>query len=133
MSTTLFTFGYLTARGSRILSELIAVKTPVVDIRMSPRSKRFEWCQDYLRDIPDINYFWIKDLGNEQYREALDGKFREPDIKLHNESQGIMELDRILAEYKRAAIFCACANKWCHRFVVAALAEEQLHARIVHP
>jgi len=30
---TLYTFGYLATRSERIITELIAVKTPVVDIR----------------------------------------------------------------------------------------------------
>ena len=40
---TLYTMGYLHSSSKRTLAGLIAVRTPLVDIRKSPNSKRIEW------------------------------------------------------------------------------------------
>lgn len=133
MKKTLYTFGYLGGRAERIISELIAVKTPAVDIRFSPTSRRYEWTQEALSKRLGTQYIWLQSLGNELYQEALSGKSGEPHVRLHDVEQGLAELAAILDQHGRAAIFCACANKTkCHRMVVATLAIVHLDVRVTH-
>lgn len=130
---TLYTFGYLSSRSSRILAELVAVKTPIVDVRYSPTSKRWEWTQEALSERLSWQYVWIQSLGNELYKEALSGKFTEPYIKLHAPDSGLARLKEVLDEHGRAAIFCACSNKAaCHRMMVAELARKAYGVKVVH-
>lgn len=130
---TLYTFGYLSSKGSRILSELVAVKTPIIDVRYNPTSKRYEWKQETLRASLGALYMWIQELGNEWYKQALTGKFTEPHIKLSSPEQGIAKLKSVLDAHGRAAIFCACANKTaCHRIAVADLAKDSLAVQVIH-
>lgn len=130
---TLYTFGYLQGKAERIILELIALKTPVVDIRFSPTSRHQQYTQAGMQSRNDILYFHIIDLGNELYREALTGQFDEPHIKLHEQERGLSALQEILNIYGRAAIFCACASKKkCHRITVAALAKERLGVQVIH-
>src|SRR6266702_38632 len=109
--STLYTFGYLCTKSERILTELIALQVPIVDIRFSPTSRRYEWTQEALSKKLGSQYSWVQDLGNENYRAALSGKFTEPHIKLHAPDVGLARLQTVLGERGRAAIFCACANK----------------------
>ena len=44
--STLYTMGYLHSSSIRTLTELVALKTPLVDIRKSPQSERLEWDQE---------------------------------------------------------------------------------------
>lgn len=130
---TLFTFGYLSGRAERIITELIAVKTPIVDIRFNPDSKNWKWKQNVIAARNGILYSHIPDLGNELYKDALSGQFTEPHIKLHNIENGLALLDEILTQHGRAAIFCACGSKTkCHRIEVARLARERLGVRVIH-
>lgn len=130
---TLYTFGYLSSKAERIFSELIALRTPIVDIRFHPDSHNWRYKQESVAARPGIYYVYIKELGNEWYKEALTGKFTEPHIKLHAPDTGLEKLQAVLNQYQRAAIFCACASKTtCHRSVVAELARTRLGVQIVH-
>ena len=130
---TLYTFGYLNSRAERIISELIALKTPIVDIRFNADSKNWRYTQTAFMHRPGISYYYIKALGNEWYKEALANKHEKPHVKLHDEQTGLIELRSILDRHGKAAIFCACANKTtCHRITVANLAHEQLGVKVVH-
>lgn len=130
---TLYTFGYLSARAERIFTELIAVKTPIIDIRFNPDSRNPTWKQAAIAARPGIIYEHIPALGNELYKEALTGHFTEPHIKIADSDSGLARLGEILAEYGRAAVFCACSSKTkCHRLTVANLANERLAVQIVH-
>jgi uncharacterized protein (DUF488 family) len=130
---TLFTFGYLQTKSPRILSELKTVGTPIVDVRFNPSSKRWQWNYDALVVSLGDRYTWIRELGNENYKEALSGKFTEPRIKISSPETGLAKLNEILEIKGRAAIFCACANKTqCHRIEVARLAKEHLKVRVIH-
>lgn len=128
---TLYTFGYLSGRAERIITELIAVKTPVVDVRFSPTSTKYAYTQEILRHRDNIIYYHIPDLGNEWYKEAR--KTSGPYIQLHAQETGLAALKEILDAYGRAAIFCACNNKTtCHRMLVARLAHEQFGVKVIH-
>jgi uncharacterized protein (DUF488 family) len=130
---TLYTFGYLAGNSARVLSELQTVQTPIVDVRFSPTSKRWQWQHEALVASLGDSYTWIKELGNELYKEAITGKFNEPHIKISSPETGLAKLNEILEIKGRAAIFCACANKTqCHRIEVARLAKEQLKVRVIH-
>lgn len=129
----LYTFGYLAGRSERIITELIAVKTPIVDIRFNPDSKNWKWKQAAIAARDGIIYHHIQALGNDLYKDALSGQFTEPHIKLHDIDTGLAALGAILQEHGRAAIFCACSSKTkCHRIEVARLAKERLGVQIVH-
>jgi hypothetical protein len=133
MNATLYTFGYLSARAERIFQELIAVRTPIVDIRFSPDSRNPHWKQDAIAARPGIIYHHIQELGNELYKQALTGQFTEPHIQIADIDTGLTRLEAILQEHKRAAIFCACSSKTkCHRLTVATEAQARLSVQIIH-
>lgn len=125
---TLYTFGYLHSCSSRTLTELVALKTPLVDIRTSPHSERLEWCQEMLVQEKGLMYSWLPDLGNDLFGH------RNGDIQIHNLNAGMESLSHILATYGRACILCACA--WpdaCHRLTVSDEAERRFPGlRVVH-
>lgn len=129
--STLYTFGYLCGRGERIINELIALRTPIVDIRYSPTSRNWKYTQESMMARDNIMYHHIPALGNELYKEARN--VSGPYIKLHNPSAGLAMLKYILDQDNRAAIFCACNNKTtCHRILVAQMAREQFGVKVVH-
>ena len=107
---TLYTFGYLAASSERTFAELIETQTPVVDIRYKPTSRHWQYNQEMLAQRDNILYYWIEELGNERYQEALSGKYTEPRIKLHNAKVGLSKLKVILDQHGRAALLCACAS-----------------------
>jgi hypothetical protein len=94
--STLYTFGYLSTKSTRILSELIAVKTPIIDIRFHPESKRYQWKKEALQKKLGTQYTWLQELGNEWYKQALTGAYTEPHIKLHAPDEGMVKLQNIL-------------------------------------
>jgi hypothetical protein len=126
--TTLYTMGYLHSSSKRTLRELVALKTPLVDIRTSPHSERLEWNQDMLVQEKGLMYSWLPDLGNDLYGH------QNGDIHIHNLDAGMESLSRILDTYGRACILCACA--WpnaCHRLMIADEAERRFPGlRVTH-
>jgi len=128
MTPTLYTLGYLHSCSQRTLTELVALKTPLVDIRKSPHSERLEWDQNALLQEKGLLYFWLEDLGNDHYGH------QNGDIQIHNLDAGMESLSRLLTTYGRACILCACA--WpdaCHRLTVSDEAERRFPGlRVVH-
>jgi len=124
---TLYTFGYLSSKAERTLQELIAVKIPVVDIRYSPNAKQWRWTQGALKGQTGIIYYWLQNLGNENYKSALTGAYQEPHIKLHDPERGLIELENILEKHGgQASLMCACSSKkTCHRILVAQMVQER--------
>jgi hypothetical protein len=130
---TLYTFGYLSNKTERTIAELVSLSTPLVDIRFTPNSKRWQYTQEVMKAQYGKNYIWIRELGNETYKESLSGKFTDPQIKLHNPRVGLNKLMDILEQHGHAAIFCACAKyEHCHRAFVAGLARQQYAVKVVH-
>lgn len=129
----LYTFGYLSSKSERILSELIAVSTPIVDVRYSPKSRHYQFTKEGMMKRDNIKYYHIGKLGNVNYRNALDGNYTEPRIKIDDIEKGLMLLHLIVVHYGRAAIFCACTSKTlCHRTTVAQAYKEKYNVEIVH-
>ncbi len=124
----LYTMGYLHGSSKRMLAELIVLRTPLVDIRKSSVSKRYEWTQEVLKSQSGLLYFWLPDLGNENY--ALRGM---APIEIHDMERGMIELERILKEHGRVCLMYACAYPaGCHRQVVADEAARRFGVTIVH-
>jgi uncharacterized protein (DUF488 family) len=127
----LYTFSYGSSRAARTFDELIALKTPVVDVRLVPVSTNFLYSGEVLKVRPGIKYFHLPNLGNDLYKEAR--KVSGPLISLHDVEAGLAELKAIIDEHGRAAIFCACTNKkTCHRVLIAQLAKERYGVRVMH-
>ena len=130
---TLYTFGYLATSAERTFAELIQIRTPIVDIRYKPTSRHYQYNLEMLERRDGILYYWIEDLGNEHYKQALTGRHNEPRIKLHNAPWGLLQLKAILDTHSRAALLCACVSPTtCHRRMVAELAAQQLGCRVIH-
>lgn len=125
---TLYTFGYLHSSSKRTVAELVALKTPLVDIRKSPQSERIEWCQEMLQQERGLIYSWLPDLGNDLFGH------HNGDIEIHNLDAGMEALSRILYTYGRACIMCACSHpNSCHRLTVSDEAERRFPGvRVVH-
>ena len=119
----LYTFGYLASSGQRVLHELIALAIPIVDIRLSPTSRHYGWMKEQLEQRPGITYYWLRDLGNDNYKQAINGAFHEPRIQLHNEEAGLQRLAALIDQHGTVALMCACSSKkLCHRILVASKA-----------
>ena len=126
--TKLYTMGYLHGSSTRTLVELIAVRTPLVDIRTSPRSKRVKWTQEMLVQERGLLYYHLPDLGNDNYLARGNAS-----IKIHDMDRGLALLEPLLSTYGRICILCACVSvASCHRLVVACEAERRFGVSIVH-
>ncbi len=124
----LYTMGYLHGSSKRTLAELIAVRTPLVDIRTSPRSKRVEWTQEMLVQERGLLYYHLPDLGNDNYLARGSAP-----IKIHDMDRGLASLEPLLSTYGRVCILCACkCVTSCHRLVVAREAQKRFGVTIVH-
>jgi hypothetical protein len=77
-------------------------------------------------------YYWMQELGNVNYKVALNGKFSERDIQIKDMDAGISELADVLDKYGKACLLCACTRKNCHRFTVASEAEKRLGTKVIH-
>ena len=129
----LYTFGYQQGHAEQTFCELIALKTPIVDIRYNPISKNWKYTQSVLSKRDGIIYHHIQELGNEHYHMARSGEPLEATMKIHNLDVGLEKLQTFLAEYGRVAMMCMCASvKHCHRHNVASEAEQQLKIKVVH-
>jgi uncharacterized protein (DUF488 family) len=129
---TLYTMGYLAPRSDKKLRDLITMNIPVVDTRYNPTSKHPEWRKEHLDQMVGIAYYWVQDLGNLTYKEALNGRVEELDIKIKDIDAGINQLANILDKHGKACLLCACASKKCHRFIVAEEAVKRLDVRVTH-
>jgi uncharacterized protein (DUF488 family) len=130
---TLYTMGYLAARSEKKLSELIALGIPLIDVRYNPDSKRWQWTKDVLESKAGLIYHWVQNLGNLNYKAAINGHFTESDIQIKDIDAGLTQLAEILSKYSKACLLCACADKSrCHRSVVACEAVIKLGVKIVH-
>ena len=129
----LYTFGYQQGHAEKTFCELIALQTPIVDIRYNPTSKNWKYTQAVLSKRDGIIYHHLRELGNEHYHKARSGEPLEATMKIHNLDVGLEKLQTLLAEYGRVAMMCMCASvKHCHRHNVASEAEQQLKIKVVH-
>lgn len=130
---TLYTMGYLAFRSEKKLADLITMHIPLVDTRYTPDSKRWEWKREHLEQIQGLNYHWIQELGNTNYKAALTGKFTEADIQIKDIDTGIQKLASVLNRYGKACLLCACSDKnRCHRSIVASEAVKRLGVKVTH-
>jgi len=118
---TLYTFGYQHGSAERTLEELVALKTPLLDIRKNPHVGKLEWTKDMLTQESGLQYVWIEALGNDLF-EHQNGA-----IQIHDMDAGLDVLARVLHRSGRACIMCACAKvHGCHRLLVSDEAERRL-------
>jgi uncharacterized protein (DUF488 family) len=129
----LYTMGYLAGRADKKLRDLITMGIPVVDTRYNPESKHHQWTKGHLETIPGLNYHWIQELGNINYKAALTGDFTEADIRIKDIDAGIYQLANVLNAHGKACLLCACSSKnRCHRSTVAKEAVDRLGVKIIH-
>lgn len=124
---TLYTIGYQWGRAGQSVQELIAVKTPVVDIRLEPETGKWDWQKPVLEQQLGSLYMWIENLGNDLHRQQSGA------IQIHNLDAGMRQLEAVLSEYGRACLMCACASVvTCHRLTVANEAVKRFGVSVVH-
>ena len=94
-----------------MLSRLNAV---LIDIRYSPASWVPQWRFQELQALLGESYYWVRYLGNRNYKSG-------GDIEIDNLDAGLRELGRIMtATQKSAILLCGCEKyRSCHRKVVA--------------
>jgi len=130
----LYTIGY---QGLRSVYTLLSLAVPLdatlIDIRMSPWSRRAEWRQDaLLKELCDLQfgglkcrYVHIQELGNVNYRGDGPIEIWLPEI-------GLDRLDMQLRA-KPCILLCQCPDfRTCHRGVVADLAVSRLGVEVEH-
>jgi len=129
----LYTFGYQQGHAEQTFCELIALKTPIVDIRYNPISKNWKYTQSVLSKRDGIIYHHLRELGNEHYAMTRSGEPLEATMKIHNLEVGLEKLQTILEQSGRVAMMCRCSSvKHCHRNAVACEAAQQLQVKVVH-
>lgn len=103
-----YTTGYTGKEIADLKPLLQSLDAVLVDVRLSPTSKHFEWREGYLRLLLGEKYIHVPQLGNRRFRE---GK-----VAIHNLELGL----KILSALKtNAVLMCGCAElKLCHRFVI---------------
>lgn len=115
---TLYTLGYLAGTSKRKLADLMTLGVPVVDVRESPASQRWEWTREALEAKKGLDYTWIQDLGNLNYKAAIAGQ--DVPILIRDLGAGLEKLQAILVKHGHACIICGCVSKkTCHRIHVA--------------
>src|SRR6266567_3616482 len=125
---TLFTLGYSAQGAEARLIELMGtdlhaspIKTLLVDIRFSPRSKRFpEWSAGALHSRWHHCYWQLgHSLGNENFHD------KALPIKLAKPEPGIKHICWHLRRGTNVILLCACADESrCHRLIVAKMVQE---------
>lgn len=106
---TAFLTGY-TGKPTRTPTQLqqlaINLDAVVVDSRFSPRSRVPHWGYDQLKRFLAPRYMWIREFGNQAYREGY--------IKLYKPEHGLYVLEQ--HPDQRFIILCACSDgTTCHR------------------
>ena len=90
MTPTLYTFGYNGARAKQTLAELVALGTPLLDIRKNPNDGTLAWTRDMLVQERGLTYRWVEALGNDFYAR------HNGDIQIHDMDAGMHVLERVL-------------------------------------
>lgn len=111
---TLYTLGYNGSRSRQTLAELVALGTPLLDIRKNPDGGPLAWTRDMLTQERGLIYMWIEALGNDLYAR------HNGDIQIHDLDAGMLTLERVVTTYGRACLMCACGDaETCHRLVIS--------------
>ena len=123
MMITFYTIGY-SGRTAQELQQIVNnADGALLDIRISPRSRKVGFNRRQLESLFGDNYLWTPEFGN----AALD----TGGIELHDPASGLEMIRAIyedsIADEWNGAVFlmCACADAaTCHRAVVAELLRE---------
>lgn len=122
---TIYTVGYSGWTPAQLQERAILLDAVVLDIRLSPTSRRPEWRSDALARLLGDRYKGCPDLGNINYRIS------EP-IVLANPGPGVVVAGSRLRR-RNIMLLCACRDaSLCHRSVAAQLISEATGAAIVH-
>ncbi len=128
MLGTLYTMGYTGRTPEEIAQTAIGAKATVVDIRLSPRSRVYQWQGATLRSFLEargVAYVHIPDLGNLNYRTS--GK-----VDLKDPENGAEALFRLLNS-GNCIILCVCKElAGCHRDDVAQLMNRDYGISVQH-
>lgn len=125
MMRTIYTVGYSGWTPAQLQETATRLDAVVVDIRLSPTSRRPEWRSDALQKLLRDRYEVLSDLGNINYRVS------EP-IVLANPGPGVV-VARSLLRRRNIILLCACRDHaLCHRSVAARLISEATGAPVVH-
>lgn len=122
---TIYTVGYSGWTPAQLQETATRLDAVVVDIRLSPTSRRPEWRSDALARLLRDRYEVLSDLGNVNYRVS------EP-IVLANPGPGVV-VARSLLRRRNIILLCACRDHaLCHRNVAAQLISEATGDAVVH-
>lgn len=91
----------------------------VVDVRLKPVSRNFQWNKNNLAKLLGARYVWVEELGNLNYKGGP--------IALKDEETGLARLQAVLTK-SDALVLCVCADpSICHRTIVIARLVDSLH------
>lgn len=110
----IYTIGYRILDNVSSLSRLAELTgAPIVDIRFNPFTSK-EFNRYRLGDQAKINgwsYYWIKELGNENYRGG--------NIRIHALHLGLKKMGVLIERHKSIVLMCCCESPLlCHRSTV---------------
>ena len=122
----LYTLGYAGWTAQQVEDQLLDLGGVLVDIRLSPRSRKPGFSGSALRQRFGPRYTHIPALGNENYNRS------GAPILLRSEEEGMDRLAPMLQCWP-VIVMCGCRDlATCHRLTVADLARERLGVEIWH-
>jgi len=117
MQHDVFGIGYSGRAPVEIHRLALQLNAVVVDIRLSPRSRKPGWNKGRLTTMLGDRYLHLPELGNLNYKGG-DILLKDPDV-------GIAVVVREL-EHRAVILMCVCGElQKCHRLVVANLLKDR--------
>ncbi len=115
----IYTIGYSGRTVAGMAEILERTNGALLDIRLSPRSRKPGFSEKRLREQLGERYEWIHEFGNINYKAG--------GIKIADPEVGVAIIDEITKESDSTLfLMCACKDPaTCHRSTVAALLREQ--------
>jgi uncharacterized protein (DUF488 family) len=119
----IYTLGYSGWDYAKLAARIEEMDAVLVDVRLSPRSRRPEWRQSVLQSRLRQRYTHMKEFGNVNYKGGP--------TRLLAFEQGRQRLEALLAKHPGPIILmCVCADyERCHRKEIVRQLKETGHYR----
>jgi len=121
----LYTIGYQSLEPEHLEQWVCQLGALLLDVRLSPRSRRATWSQHALSEWFGERYWHLDLLGNVNYKSGRP-------IQLKDEQAGLTVLKELL-EDQPVILLCGCRNvQECHRRVIAERMAEGFGVEVEH-
>lgn len=122
---TIYTLGYSGIRPENLRAVAESYDLVVLDVRLSPRSRRPEWTRGRLQALLGQRYLHLPALGNVNYKSQGPVQLADPEVGIALAAQYL--------ENQPVLLLCACRDvATCHRKVAAELLAQATGAEVIH-